>query len=291
MTKELNTKKIKKVRLNKINDFFNLSFNANYIKKLLLNEIIIRNYKIIKNCIDDKEINNEKKNDDKQTDKLLDNNSYITISNSYIIITKFIELLLNDIIKEVLIYCKKDTTDTIYILSFNDLKYCITNSELLKQNFYIQLLDYNDKFTYQSDILKYETLKEYILTINNCIKLENDAYRFLIYLIYFNISLFLKTSYEILKCYNKTKINSKIINASWNIMYKDKFLNHLLIEMDILIKLIDDYKIEEEKKNEEKKLELCKEYFNENKKLPNDDEIYKKKEPNQIKVNLFRKRD
>ena len=61
MTKELNTKKIKKVRLNKINDFFNLSFNANYIKKLLLNEIIIRNYKIIKNCIDDKEINNEKK--------------------------------------------------------------------------------------------------------------------------------------------------------------------------------------------------------------------------------------
>ena len=160
-------------------------------------------------------------------------------------------------------------------MSFNDLKYCITNSELLKQNFYIQLLDYNDKFTYQSDILKYETLKEYILTINNCIKLENDAYRFLIYLIYFNISLFLKTSYEILKCYNKTKINSKIINASWNIMYKDKFLNHLLIEMDILIKLIDDYKIEEEKKNEEKKLELCKEYFNENKKLPNDDEIYK----------------
>ena len=78
-----------------------------------------------------------------------------------------------------------------------------------------------------------------------------------------------------MKCFNKTKIISKIINASWNIMYKDKFLSHLLVEMDILIKLIDDYKIEEEKKLEEKKIELCKEFYNEKKKLPNEDDVYK----------------
>ena len=261
MTKELNNKKIIKNRSNKINDFFNLTFNANYIKKLLLNEINIRNYNITKI--------NKDKNDDKEI------NNNISISNSYIIITKFIELLLNDIIKETIPYCKKDITETIYILSFNDIKYGINNSELLKSNFFIQLIDYNDKYTYQSDIISFDAIKNYILTINKCIRLENDAYRFLIYLIYYNISLFLKTSYEIMKCFNKTQITSKIINTSWNIMYKDKFLNHLLVEMDILIKLIDDYKVEEEKKLEEKKIELCKEFYNEKKKLPDENDVYK----------------
>ena len=261
MTKELNNKKIIKNRSNKINDFFNLTFNANYIKKLLLNEINIRNYNITKI--------NKDKNDDKEI------NNNISISNSYIIITKFIELLLNDIIKETIPYCKKDITETIYILSFNDIKYGINNSELLKSNFFIQLIDYNDKYTYQSDIISFDAIKNYILTINKCIRLENDAYRFLIYLIYYNISLFLKTSYEIMKCFNKTQITSKIINTSWNIMYKDKFLNHLLVETDILIKLIDDYKVEEEKKLEEKKIELCKEFYNEKKKLPDENDVYK----------------
>lgn len=283
MVKELNNNKITKNRTNKINDFFNLTFNANYIKKLLLNEINIRNYNILK--IKDK---NNKNNDNKEKNNKENNevNTLISISNSYIIITKFIELLLNDIIKETIPYCKKDITDTIFILSFNDLKYGINNSDLLKSNFIIQLLEYNDKYTYQSEVLSYEALKNYILTINKCIRLENDAYRFLIYLIYYNISLFLKTSYEIMKCFNKTKITSKIINGSWNIIYKDKFLDHLLVEMDILIKLIDDYKVEEEKKLEEKKIELFKEYYNENKKLPNDDEIYKNWNIGKFIINL-----
>ena len=266
MVKEIDNKKVNKTRSNKINDFFNLTFNANYIKKLLINEINIRKYNITKT----KEINND--NNKKENKEI---NSPISITNSYIIITKFIELLITDIIKETMPFCNKDITNTIYIMTFNDIKNGINNSELLKSNFYSQLLDYNDKYTYQSEVISFEAIKNYVLTINKCIRLENDAYRFLIYLIYYNISLFLKTSYEIMKCFNKTKIISKIINASWNIMYKDKFLSHLLVEMDILIKLIDDYKVEEEKKLEEKKIELCKEYYNENKKLPDEDDVYK----------------
>jgi hypothetical protein len=201
---------------NKLMVSTNLYFNTSLVKKYMKNKI----------CSDVKEIIKK----DKVTK--------VSVGNSYISLTSYIEILVFNIMEKTILNIEKDNNG-LFTIFYNDIENTIYKNQDLKNNFvkyihqYDKTIDYSNIFYFNQKIIK-----DYIdLKFGKSINISNDGISFISFILIKTMNDLIDSSYIIMKYYNKCQMNARLIILSASIIFNGEFLKLLKIKLEETIHL------------------------------------------------------
>lgn len=218
---------------NKLMISINLFFNTSIVKKYIKNKLINDKKEIVKK----------------------DKTQKISVGNSYITLTSYMEILIFNIIEKTIINIEKDNNG-LYTIYYNDIENTIHKNSDLRNNFvkyvyqYDKTLDYSNMFYFNSNLIK-----EFIdLKFGKSVNISYDGISFISFILIKTMNELIDSSYIIMKYYNKCQMNARLIILTTSILFNGDFLKLIKVKLEETIHLYLKHKEEksvDDKENEE----------------------------------------
>ena len=166
---------------------------------------------------------------------------FISCSNSFIALTRLVEVIINDIISNTLPKCKKNDFD-LYVMTYDGINCSIITDPNLHNNYYKYISSFNSLNNYIAELAPFNYINEYIKVEYEKVMVEKKAFNFLSFIVVSVLNEILYTMSCIIKFTHKSCFNVEMVSAVCEIIFKDNLKSILITKLDETNTLYKQYK-------------------------------------------------